>query len=559
MKKFYFFAFSALVSLSMLAQRQVTFRVDMTGQTVNANGVHVAGSFQNPQWTPGATGMTQVGTTNIYTKTVTLTDGLYEFKFLNGNAWGTDETIPAESGIDPANGNGNRFVNITKDTTLAAVPFAGNNPVGKVLLRFAVDMTLQTVSANGVHIAGNFQQSAGFGGNWIAGGTRMYNVKTAKPNLYERIVYVDTNSAYEYKFINDNDWPGGENVPAACQVGGGNSNRHIAATAATVAPEVCFSMCVACPTAPIPSYMVTFNVDMRNYLKCNAMTYMDIAGTMNKPSSFSGGDTLKDANNDSIYTITMAVDSGAAEFKFRAITTTTNWEGVPNRQLMVSGATTVDFCFNEVASGFCTPIPSASDITFRVDFAQATVIPAADIYVIADFLGWQGGALLMAPKTGNPGVYEVTVPNVCPGTIFYKFVNGDPTVPANEEGPGLSACGAPNGIGGYNRTFTRTNSGPVILQYVFDSCTQLTIGVAENGLSQTILLSPNPMGTHATVALGEGNYSLNIVDVTGRLVRSISNATGNVIIERDNLTTGIYFLNVANAKGEAKTVKFVVE
>src|SRR5690606_24224673 len=51
---------------------------------------------------------------------------------------------------------------------------------------------------------------------------------------------------YEYKFLNDNDWGGGEAIPLISQKGGGNSNRVFVvtdyhATAGYVLPAVTFS------------------------------------------------------------------------------------------------------------------------------------------------------------------------------------------------------------------------------------------------------------------------------------------------------------------------------
>jgi len=553
MKKIYMFALGTLLSVGLFAQnRSVTIRVDMTGQTVGASGVHVAGSFQNPQWQPNTTTMTQVGTTNIYTATVQIPDGFYEMKFINGNAWSGAEGVPSESQV--GGGNDNRFMQITKDTTLAAVPFAGNNPAGKRLMRFKVDMALQTVSGNGVHVAGNFQASAGFGSDWQPNLTRLYNVNSSRPSLLERIVYVDS-ANYEYKFLNGNDWPDSESVPSACQVGGGNSNRQVLVGAATIVPEVCYGMCVACPTAPIPQYSFTIRVDMQNHAKCNTFTTVDIAGPLN---GWSGGDTLTAIGNN-IYEITVMVDSGEVEFKFRDITSGTNWEGAANRIFVLSQNDTGEFCYNVNGQGFCTPIPDEADITFRVDFSQAGVTPAADIWLIGDFTGWQANAIKMDPVLTSPGLYETTIQDFCPGSLFYKFVNGDLSNTANEENSGLNAsCAVPNGLGGFNRFFERTNNNPVVLQYVFNTCTLLTIGVEENEMSN-ISVYPNPMRDHMTVTVGEGNHTIMIMDLTGRTVRHIGNASEQVVIERGTLTSGMYILNVVNSKGTSRTHKFIVE
>ena len=59
MKKFYSFLIaSMLVATSAMAQFDVTFMVDMSNETVDANGVHVAGSFQG--WNPSGTPLTDM-------------------------------------------------------------------------------------------------------------------------------------------------------------------------------------------------------------------------------------------------------------------------------------------------------------------------------------------------------------------------------------------------------------------------------------------------------------------------------------------------------------------
>ena len=106
----------------------VTFQVDMGSATINSNGVHVAGSFQS--WSPSTTSMTQVGTSSIYSTTVTVSGGQLEYKFLNGNAWGDDESVPAPIQVG-TNGNSNRWAVISQDTTLPAVMFGGAAPAGQ--------------------------------------------------------------------------------------------------------------------------------------------------------------------------------------------------------------------------------------------------------------------------------------------------------------------------------------------------------------------------------------------------------------------------------------------
>ena len=76
--------------------RKVKFSVDMTGQTVSGNGVHVAGGFQS--WSPSTTALTQEGSTNIYSVVADVTENsVVEYKFINGNDWPQAEGVPAFS------------------------------------------------------------------------------------------------------------------------------------------------------------------------------------------------------------------------------------------------------------------------------------------------------------------------------------------------------------------------------------------------------------------------------------------------------------------------------
>ena len=205
MKKLYALAAALFLGVSAFAQttHNVTFQVDMGSATINANGVHVAGSFQG--WSPNSTSMTQVGTSSIYEVTVPVTAGDYEFKFINGNDWPDAEGVPAESQVNAldGSGNGNRWVTISQDSTLPAILFGTNAPAGKNLLLAQVDMSLQTIDPAGAKIAGTFtgwgdRDLADFGSN----------------NTWETHVFVDSAVAQEFKFKNGPS--GWENVPSSC-------------------------------------------------------------------------------------------------------------------------------------------------------------------------------------------------------------------------------------------------------------------------------------------------------------------------------------------------------
>lgn len=141
MKKIYtsIFALLLLVSMQSNAQVSVTYQVDITAyltpnpDTLGANGMRIGGNFTTvgstlPDWTPSdaACGMTQQGTSNIWSITVdypaSAVGTTQNFKFVN-NDWGTNEGDAASNiatngcGVDDGAGNINRQLVIPATNT----------------------------------------------------------------------------------------------------------------------------------------------------------------------------------------------------------------------------------------------------------------------------------------------------------------------------------------------------------------------------------------------------------------------------------------------------------
>ena len=132
---------AALLAMSGAFAKKVVFKVDMTGQTVSANGVHIAGNFKNVDgdntdenpnqwnWDPSKNAMTNGGSGNIYSIMMDLAGGfVYEYKIINDDKWGPgEEGIPAESQVGGGNSNRWTWVGSGTDTVeMAAVTFGGN-------------------------------------------------------------------------------------------------------------------------------------------------------------------------------------------------------------------------------------------------------------------------------------------------------------------------------------------------------------------------------------------------------------------------------------------------
>ncbi len=242
---------SILVSGSAFAKK-VKFAVDMSGLIISPLGVRVTGDFQTAAGFPGGDWTTntlltqETADTNIYSIVVDIPAfAKYEYKFVNGDQFYEAEFVPLESRVG-YNFNDNRWIyidSLSNDTTfVGAIRFAGNAPKNKKLVRFYVDMQNETVSSNGVHVAGSFQ-------SWNPANTIMYTFADPTAiSVYEIIAYVDSLSTYEYKFYNGNTLINTETVPGTCAT---NSNRSFTSVNDTLMNTVCFSGCAACVTTTI--------------------------------------------------------------------------------------------------------------------------------------------------------------------------------------------------------------------------------------------------------------------------------------------------------------------
>ena len=217
----------------------VTFQVNMEDETVSADGVHLAGSFQD--WDPSTTEMLDGDTDDVYTVTLSLwADVEYQFKYLNGNAWGAEETVPDECRYP----NSTDRYEITGETdySIDVVCFGSCTDCGVLSdysITFRVNMINESVSGDGVYLAGSFT-------NWASGAILMTN----SGSVWSTTVLLEEASSQEYKFINGNPNNGGswESFSGSCLVGGQGTNRGLTVPNAIATLDlVCFESCDACP------------------------------------------------------------------------------------------------------------------------------------------------------------------------------------------------------------------------------------------------------------------------------------------------------------------------
>ena len=240
----------------------------MNNVPVSDNGVHIAGSFQG--WDPSSTIMTDNDMDGVYEVTLALEqDFTYEYKFINGNEWGSDESLFGSDCGTPIDGNRIFTTSLENDMVLDIVCFGSCEPCPAVAqtVTFKVDMSLETVSPLGVHVAGNFQ-------GWDASATQLFDVDG--DNIYEITLDGEYSGEYEYKFINGNAWGDDEQLSGDCI--NSDQNRSFSVTSATtVVGPFCYEECSPC----IMPVDVKFMVDMSNEVVSS--NGIHIAGSFQNP------------------------------------------------------------------------------------------------------------------------------------------------------------------------------------------------------------------------------------------------------------------------------------
>ncbi|MDG1262887.1 MAG: T9SS type A sorting domain-containing protein [Flavobacteriales bacterium] len=553
MKKLYTLLMACALSGAAIAQFNLTLSVNMNNEMISADGVHVAGSFQG--WDVAGTPMTDPDEDGVYEAVVSVEAGDYEFKFINGNDWPFEETVPDACRAD-LTGNTNRKVTVSEDMTYA-VCFASCAACGINTVLFQVDMSAEdAVAPQGVHVAGNFQ-------GWDPGATMLSDEDGDM--IYSVAVSFDPSMLEEdmgnliYKYVNGNDWVfPNEDIQGDCGDGGGNRIIEMVGLNA-VTDAFCFNQCGSC-VAPTE---VTLQVDMS--LQTVSPNGVHVAGSF---QGWAAGDTeMLDADEDGIYEVTLMIAPGTYAYKFlngndwegddndnESVPADCNTDGNRTLEVVAEMPMTVTYCYNQCGAE-CVNDPDPADITFHVDM-NGEMVSADGVWLLAGFTDpqWQAGATLMSDDDLD-GIYSAILNVSGSADIQYKFTNGDPypggTVDATVEEMydfEANGCGVANGVGGFNRTHVRSGMAEELDVVCFNSCVACDVNVGElENLSFSAY--PNPVGNVLNVVSSDFNGATNfqIINAHGALVRNemIMMQAGNTTqIDLSGLSQGVYSISL---------------
>ena len=527
----------------------LSFRVDMSQQTLNPQGVFVAGSFN--AWSTTATPLANLGN-NVFGATIQVIPGTQvQFRYLNGNTSANYEIVPAACGVPGTGGVYNRVVTPVNDLTLPEVCFSSCSdcPLSRNLT-LKVDMSELSISSNGVHVAGSFNGNS-------PSATPMSNLGN---NVFTVTLTVFENDFITYRFVNGNTSAGFETVPSACGIpsGAGGNDRFVQmGSNDTLMAEVCFSSCTDCAGNPDET-AVTFVVDMSKENIASSGVFL--AGSFNNwnPSSH----PMLPLGNDVYGTTLNLIQNTNIQYRFSNGNTAQGYETVPSAcgTPGVSGGNertlTVpeeDITLPEVCFSMCEDCPPATtyNVTFRVDMSRQTV-GVYGVHLAGDFNNWSTSSTQMIFNT-NTELYEKSLTFEEGTTLLFRYVNGADAT-GLETVPAL--CGVTYGSGAYARTLTVT-ADTLLEGICFGDCFPCDVSVEEATMESVFgRIFPNP-ATHSVTlpvhADPEGSVSVVITDIAGRTAYSriytISEGSHPLIIDTSSLKPGMYILKAEMQAG----------
>lgn len=282
----------------------VTFSVDMNDSGETFDQMYVSGEFNS--WSGDANPLNDDDGDNIWTTTLSLPVGTYEYKYTYDN-WSGDENLNKTSSCtNTTDGFTNRVVAVTENTDLGTVCYRSCYACGEGV-NFTWNLGVADPDPTGV---------------WLAGGAEF----GAPGGVYEMTdedgdgifsITIERTASFEgyYTFTNGNcpDFSCKEDISGQdCARPENFNDRYL--DLGTTEVNTCFAECTEstenCMGAPEPT-LTTFSVDMN--MQTVSPDGVRIAGQF----SNWGDIDMTDDDGDGIYTVTLELNKSVYEYKFK--------------------------------------------------------------------------------------------------------------------------------------------------------------------------------------------------------------------------------------------------
>lgn len=214
--------------------------------------------------------------------------------------------------------------------------------------------------------------------------------------------------------------------------------------------------------------------------------------------------------------------------------------GTPSYTYVWTSGCTTNSCMALCAGSYTVTVTDAvgSTATASVFIMEPAPVILAPISPVTICIG-QSTTLTANASGGNPGGYTYTWNVTFVGQNYTVSPAATTTYTVNATDP--AGCAA----------------APVTVTVTVDPCT----GIQSQTLKTTIInVFPNPFNTQTTIDLNAGykNATLKIIDVLGKELKSINFNGKQIVLQREELNNGIYFIQIISENKIIATNKIII-
>lgn len=301
------------------------------------------------------------------------------------------------------------------------------NSVSAKKVKFAVDLSNDTVNSLGVYVSGDFQVAAGYASDWCANCTPL--LQEGSSGIYSVVIDIPAFQKYEYKFLNGDQFYNAEFVPIESRVGYDfNDNRWIYVD--SLSNDTTFiGALVFAGNAPAGLKLLRLLVDMQG--QSVASSGVHVAGDF---QAWDPAKTILYSFGSGVYEVINYVSAGLHEYKFYNGNTLSASEIAPAacssggvRNILAPNDTVLEVvCFsacttctatgiekrtmNNKAALYPNPAPGPSVLKFNDEAISHTII-IRDITgrTLRIYDNYSGAELVIEKENLVSGIYSVCI------------------------------------------------------------------------------------------------------------------------------------------------------
>ncbi|MCX6252287.1 MAG: T9SS type A sorting domain-containing protein [Bacteroidetes bacterium] len=301
------------------------------------------------------------------------------------------------------------------------------------------------------------------------------------------------------------------------------------------------------PNPIVPPIELIMNVDMHGSgLTAGQLVYLagdfgGIYGTWSQPGSNTNNE-MTDANNDSIYSLTMNLNAGNYNFKFFKDAGWDNgeWTGDPNRKASITSSGTLTYKWGVK--------PAVA--TFKVNM-KGSGLTTGPVSIVGNFGGIYGtwsepgtnaADTMTAALPVTDSIYTITMTLDSIGAYQFKFFDG-------------AGWSTGEWTGDPNRKVTILRDTTFA---VFKWGQKFPDGISESSLAGKIRTYPNPVKEVLNITTSTELQQVVITNMVGQDVFRLNNVgLGQKTINISQLTNGMYFITFYGKSGGQFTQKIL--